>query len=133
MTWHIYSTLSASTQYVTYRKNDSREMAIAEKRITIKGGANVASKNLITPRGVVTTVSDEDYAELMQNPVFLKHLEGHYIFCDPVKANANKVAEKNMEARDVSAPLTPDDPKFQNVKGKGVRVREDSKGSKGKL
>lgn len=131
--WHIYSTLTAPVMYVTYKKNDSRAMAIAEHRITIAGGANVSNKHFVTPRGVLTTVSDEDYEHLLRNPVFQKHLETHHVFCDQVKANANKVADANMQAKDESAPLTPKDKRFDNPKrGTGVKVRDDSKGKMGK-
>lgn len=133
MTWHIYSTLSAPTMYVTYKKNDPREMSIAEHRITIAGGANVSNKHFVTPRGVVTKVTDEDYQHLINNSVFQKHMEAGHILCDQIKSNPNKVADASMEAKDASAPLTPTDKRFDNKgRGTGVKVRDDSKGNMGK-
>lgn len=132
MAWHIYSTLTSANQYVTWAPTSPDQLPKALKRITIAGGANVANKHLVTPRGVVTTVTDEDYAHLVANPHFQEHLKNKFIYCDQIKANANKVADQNLEPKDDSAPKTPND--FKKKKGdkgqtKGLTVREDSKGN----
>ncbi len=51
-------------------------MVRLEKKILIKGGANVAdSRTLVTAKGVITEVSDEDLKLLLANVAFKEHLE----------------------------------------------------------
>ncbi|EEV4189247.1 TPA: hypothetical protein PN979_003150 [Escherichia coli] len=107
MEYYIYSTLTGSQAYQVYR-NGGADLPIAERAILVAGGANLADKNFITPKGVVTTVSDEDLALLKQNPVFQLHKSNGFIVVEEKPAPVEKVAS-DMEARDESAPLTDND------------------------
>ncbi|ENU3061690.1 hypothetical protein MLT67_12195 [Escherichia coli] len=107
MEHYIYSTLTGSQAYQVYQKGGG-DLPIAERAILVAGGANLADKNFITPKGVVTTVSDEDLALLEQNPVFQLHKSNGFIVVEAKPAPVEKVVS-DMEARDESAPLTEND------------------------
>lgn len=104
MTVYIYSTLTSSNKYTFYKRFPNGQTAV-EKEILIAGGANVADKHFITPRGVSTPVSDEDFEKLQSHPVFKKHVANGFIRFSKVKEDADKVA-KDLEEKDKSAPLT---------------------------
>jgi hypothetical protein len=104
---YVYSTLSASNRYTKYARGGN-DIPREERSVLIKGGANVADKHLITPRGVVTEISAEDYEFLKDNVQFRKHVENGYITVEEREASIEKVVT-NMEPRDESAPLVPED------------------------
>lgn len=95
---YVYSTISADVDYAV---DD-------EKIIRIAGKANVANRNIITPRGVVTQVTDEQVAALKKNHVFQLHLENGFLTIEKSKADPEKVAS-DMTGRDKSAPDTTED------------------------
>lgn len=103
--YFVYSTLSRPMAYAFHGEaiNDVRPI---EKTIRIEGGANVARKNLETPRGVVTRISDEDAELLSTNPVFLRHQKNGFIVMEKHNKDPEKVAAQHMESADASAPLT---------------------------
>lgn len=87
---YIVSTMANDVAYTIYNKN--AEMPVIQRSITVKGGANIANKfgfghaskgmdgsALWTPSGMVTAVSDEDYALLLEHSVFKRHLEQGYV------------------------------------------------------
>jgi hypothetical protein len=80
---------------------------MVEKTVTIQGGAKVANRGIVTPRGLVTHVTDEDLAHLEKNPVFKQHVENGYIKVERKEVNLDKVVD-NMEQEDESAPITPE-------------------------
>ena len=107
----VFSTLTRPNEYVTYKEGTAREISQVAHRVTIKGGANnVDKRNLLTPRGVATTISDEDLEHLMQNQVFQLHMKNGFITVDAAKdpRDADEVATV-MEGRDDSAPEVPQD------------------------
>jgi len=63
--YYVYSTLATDMRYVQYKA--STTPAVIEHEVLIVGKANVATKHLITPRGIVTNVKDEDYEILKDN------------------------------------------------------------------
>ncbi len=95
---YVYSTISADVDYTC--ENDVV--------IRIAGKANVANRNIITPRGMVTKVTDEQLAELKKNHVFQLHLENGFLTIEKSKADRDKVAS-DMTGRDKSAPDTTED------------------------
>lgn len=105
--FYVFSTLSTDVDYTVYGESIN-DLPTIEKRITIQGGANVATKHLITPKGVMTVVEDADFDILNAHPVFLMHQKNGFITVETKAANPEKVAT-NMTARDESAPLTADD------------------------
>lgn len=104
---YIYSTLAADTGYATYSKGGA-DLPVMEHVIYVKGKAGVADHHFITPRGVVTSVTDEELAQLEQNPVFKLHKENGYITVESKQHDVEKVVA-DMKGRDVSAPLVPED------------------------
>lgn len=104
---YIYSTLASNTRYATYQDTAS-DMPVIASSITIRGGAGVADKHFITPRGAVTEVTDAELEALKNNTVFKRHVERGFIVIDTKKQDVEKVVSE-MEARDNSAPVVPQD------------------------
>lgn len=96
MTVYIYSTLSAPVEYTV---EGSPEL------IRIDGGAGIPDKKFVTARGLVTDVTDEQYAALKKNHVFRLHEENGYITADTKKHDADEVAGA-MNEKDQSKPDT---------------------------
>lgn len=105
---YIYSTLSNSQMYTKYSPAPEGGVSRVEKTVLINGGANVANKNIITPRGVVTEISEEEYNLIKENTLFKTHVANGYISVEAKKAEVEKVVT-NMESRSQDAPLTPED------------------------
>ena len=81
--------------------------ATIEHEVLINGKVGVANKNLITPRGAVTSVKDEDYDILKSNYSFQEHIKAGHIVVEKKQEDMDKVVA-NMKKRDNSAPITPD-------------------------
>lgn len=102
----ILSTLS-SPQTVCITKTQGNGSLKIVKRIHIKGGANVADrKTLLTPAGVVTELTDEDYELLIASDFYKRQNEAGYIRPVETKAEADEPAKKGMNERDKSAQKT---------------------------
>lgn len=115
MTYYVYSTATNSTNYVQYESNSSSDLGKIKKRadgslvkIEIHGGHGVANKHFVTPRGVMTKVSDEDMEILLQDQAFLRHHKAGFITYEKKSVNPEKMAA-NMADKDGSAPITPKD------------------------
>ncbi len=105
--YYVYSTLTADNKYNLFAKGGA-DVPTIEKSATIKGGANVANDKIMTPRGVVTTVSSDDLEMLKKNPVFKQHCDNGFIHFEVTKMDA-EVAADNMSPKDNSAPIVPQD------------------------
>lgn len=121
---YILSKMANSVTYRTYtmRGDKSQKAGLLPmpdpNPITIKGGAERPSQrggfgdvaqdisgNVIwTPRGVVTTLSQEDYDRLKGHALFQKHMEGGYlaVVTSDVANNHKKVSRiaEDMEGQD---------------------------------
>lgn len=104
----IYSTLTSSTKYTRWEKKSS-DLAKRNGSVLIQGGSNVAGKHLVTPRGVVTQVTEEQLAILESNKQFQRHVERGYIKIERHEAPTIEKAVSDMTQRDPSAPLVPED------------------------
>jgi hypothetical protein len=113
--FYVYSTATCPICYVKYKPLTESEKSLRGaasghseilKKVTIKGGHGVNTKILVTPKGVVTQVSDEDMEFLLKNESFQRHLKSGYMDYDKKKIDPEKKA-KNMAEKDGSAPLTP--------------------------
>lgn len=93
---YIYSTLTSAQRYKT-------KLGVVE----INGGANLATRRTLdTPRGVVTEITEEQYAALKSDSLsFGNHIENGFVTADTKKADANKVAG-NLAGKDKSAQRT---------------------------
>lgn len=115
--FYVYSTLTSSNDYAIYEKNNAKDLPKINRVIRIEGGSNVANKNLITPRGVVTSVSDSNYEALKENYHFKKHLENGFLSVVKKEVKIEKVIS-SLEKKDKSAPKTPNDVEFVAHKSK---------------
>lgn len=105
---YVASTLSAPTEYTGWTSGGN-DLPRVTHSVTIAGGAGVATKHLITPHGVVTSVSDEDAAFLLENKVFQMHKDAGYVqILDSKPEDADAVAA-GMNGNDPGAPLTESD------------------------
>ena len=115
MPFYVYSTATNSGTYVEYENNASNELAIPKKwpdgtsmKVTIKGGHGLADKHFVTPKGVVTKVTDSEMEMLLRNPAFKRHMDRGFMTYDKKNIEPWKKAA-NMAQKDGSAPLTPAD------------------------
>lgn len=104
---YIYSTLTSDQLYTSY-KSSTNGVPLPTSKILIRGGANLMTKHLVTPQGVVTEVTAEELAELRKNEVFKLHVENGFIQVSDAKKDIEK-AVTEMEGRDQSAPIVEQD------------------------
>jgi len=106
---YVFSTLSNDNAYPLYKDG------VKVKTVLVNGKANIANKNLITFKGVMTNVSNEDYALLKEDENFKKQVDAGFFSVETKEAEAEKVA-KDMTKKDKSAPLTKKDIDDENKK-----------------
>jgi hypothetical protein len=104
---YVYSTLTADQAYTIY-KDGGADLKIAQRICIIKGGAGVAGKNLITPRGTATLVSAQELEALEACDAFKRHKARGYLRVDEKEVDADK-AVSGLNDGDKSAPLTDKD------------------------
>lgn len=113
---YVYSTATCPIAYVKYQprliveKNDRAAPGHNKilKKVTINGGHGVSNRQLVTPIGVVTHVSDEDLDFLIEDQNFQRHVKAGFVSYDKRKVEPYKKAA-NMSEKDGSSPLTPKD------------------------
>jgi hypothetical protein len=105
---YVYSTLTASQRYQTYTKSDNGIPSAERPSILIQGGSNVADKNFVTPRGVVTKVTAEQVKELQQNELFKTHVKNGFITIEDKEVDKEKVVA-DLTQRSPDAPQVPQD------------------------
>lgn len=92
---YVYSTLSSDQDYGT-----------KAGVVRIKGGANVSNKHLLTPRGVVTEITEEQLDALQQHAVFKAHAKNGFLTVSLSERKVDQMVQ-DMEQRDGSAQETP--------------------------
>lgn len=110
----IYSTLTGDQQYTVWVKGGG-DLPVAQQVVHIRGGHGLANKNLVTLNGVATRVTDQQLEALNKCGQFLRHKERGFIVVSRDEVAPEKVAS-NMEGRDKSAPLTPQDFELEGKK-----------------
>jgi hypothetical protein len=106
---YIASTLTTDVLYTEYHTAGKDGGSNTPARsVLIKGGANVTRKNLETPDGVITTVSDDDLELLKGNEIFQLHEKNGFIKVLKSSTTGSKAA-KDMTKKDESAPLVDSD------------------------
>lgn len=106
---YVFSTLAADVSYTGYAKQENDNVPQVQMAVVVKGGAGVANKRtLITPRGVVTEVTEEEAIFLAGHPVFQIHLKNGFVQISDAKADGDDAAA-DMTGRDESAPLVDED------------------------
>jgi hypothetical protein len=120
---HVYSTATAGQDYIQYEKGPN-DTPIPVRTVRIAGGANLANKNFLTPRGVSSTVTDDELEFLKKHPHFQHHMKAGFMTYDE-KKRASDIDDVvgDMKAADKSAPKTPKD--FEKGNGaKPVSLKE---------
>lgn len=105
---YVYSTLATDVRYTKWLPATANDELRIDRQVLIKGGANVADKRIITPRGVVTEVTNDDVDLLMQNEIFQIHFDAGHVTIERSKQDAEIVAA-DMTTREPSSPLVPED------------------------
>lgn len=101
----ILSTLTGAQDYVFYDCSSNAVNKVC-KTIHIEGGSNLANKNLVTPQGVVTEISDDDCELLKTHPIFKLHFDNGFVKIVDSEKETEK-AKQDLQKEDLSAPLTP--------------------------
>lgn len=103
----VFSTLTTDQKYVKYLPSGN-DIPVEGPSVYIHGGANVASKRLITPRGAVTEVDDDELALLNDCDLFKLHVANGFITVSTSKPDEDAAAA-DQTSRDQSSPLVPED------------------------
>lgn len=103
---YIYSTLTCDQAYTIYAGDGEIKRVV--DRVVVRGGSNVADKRVITPRGVVTQVNEEQLEMLKSVRQFREHVEAGFLKITHVKTDPEKIAA-DLVSRDKSAPLVDED------------------------
>ncbi|WMD23307.1 hypothetical protein RAS12_13330 [Achromobacter seleniivolatilans] len=111
---YIYSTLS----------NDQRYQLKNGQSVLIAGKANVANKQLVTPKGMATAISEDEFNLLQENIVFKAHFKNGFVAASHDKSDAEAFAARNLEGADKSAQDTPATAKKRNAGGAKVKDAE---------
>jgi len=126
---YVFSTLAADMDYHVHEPARDGVPPARKHTVHIAGGAGIANKNLITPNGVMTTITTEELSLLEQVPLFKMHKDNGYIKVEMRRADAEKVAT-DMATDDPSKPLTPADYADGDGQEKTKAVSNSSRKSK---
>jgi len=109
-TVHVYSTLANDQLITIYADNAERmnDLPPVVEKVLIKGGAGIASKNLITPMGIHTQLSIDEYNAIKDHWHFQEMVERGHLKVESRKVDI-EAAIGDMNANDPSSPLTPAD------------------------
>ena len=108
MSKYVFSTLTANQKYPTWVKVSGRDLPVMQGYVLIRGGANLPPKTLVTPRGVMTKITDEEYGRLRESPGFKQHLENGFLSVEDKPHDIDEVVA-DLKEKDTSAPMTPKD------------------------
>lgn len=104
----VFSTLTTPVSFVEYGPKREGSFPEVVRRVTIMGGANVPAKTLITPKGVVTAVSDEEAGFLATNKQFAGMSAKGFVVLARNKDDLDR-ALLDMTPKDGCAPKVPED------------------------
>lgn len=105
--YFVYSTLASDNVYDAFQAGGG-DMPVPAEGVLIKGGSGVMGGNLITPRGVMTTITAEQFSRLQGDHVFKLHRDNGFITVEEHSAPAEAVAA-NLNPADPSRQLEPGD------------------------
>ena len=106
---HIFSTLANPQKFAVWSKPAENGMLpVLEREVLIRGGAGIASKNLLTPQGVHTSITQEEYDAISGLAHFQKFVESGHIRVERKQYDIDKMVG-DMNPRDPGGPLTPAD------------------------
>lgn len=127
--YYVYSTLTCDNLFAVYENNNNKDLSVIKKYITIKGGHGIASKHLITPKGVITHVNDTDMEILQQDYHFQEQVKHGFIRFEKKEIETVKAIE-SMAQKDGSAPLTPKDFEESEKSSEAGKIYKTKKGKK---
>jgi hypothetical protein len=104
---YVYSTLASDVAYTNHMAGGG-DMPIELPPVVIKGGAGIANERLVTPRGIVTEVTEQEVEYLRQNELFKMHEKNGFVEVSESRVDPDTAAA-DMTGRDNSAPLVPED------------------------
>lgn len=106
---HVFSTLANPQKIVVWSKPPENGMLpVPEREVLIRGGAGIASKNLITPQGVHTAITMEEYEAIKDVEHFKKFVDSGHFRVERKEYDVEKMVS-DMNSRDPGGPLTPAD------------------------
>lgn len=105
--YFVYNTGTSGNDYTLY-DNNVNGVHVPKQVVSIAGGAGLADKNLVTPMGVVTRITEDQLAVLKQIDLFQKHVDAGFLKVLEINASVDSVVP-DMAQRDESAPLTDND------------------------
>lgn len=107
MKLYVYSTLAADVLYQNHAPGGA-DLPIVVSEVLVRGGAGIADNRLMTPRGIVTEITEAQAEALRQNPVFQMHEKNGFVQIESAKVDP-EIKAADMTGRDQSAPLVPED------------------------
>lgn len=93
---YVCSKMACDNAYTTWhpKQSSANDMPRKDRQILIKGGSGVINKQLVTPHGVVTKITKEEFELAREScPAFRRH----------EKAGFLKVLEKDPSPKDVKS------------------------------
>jgi len=105
---YVFSTLTTAVSFVQYGPKRQGRFPETIRRVTILGGANVPAKTLVTPRGVVTAVSDDEAVFLSTNAKFAGMVKRGFLVLARNKDDLDR-ALLDMVPKDGCAPKVAED------------------------
>lgn len=117
---YVYSTMSQDVAYSFYKNNDNDlPERLREETVVVKGGAHVKPhRDLVTPKGMRTEVTEAQLERLKNCEVFKKHMENGFITVRTDKVDPEVAAGSDMEISDDGRQLTRNDYPDEKEKGK---------------
>ena len=112
---YIYSTATADQKFNLFHELKKGDVPRVAGHVVIRGGANVANKNLVTASGVATQITDKEYELLKKVSAYADMVESGFMHADAKKVEPEDAAKKHLKEKDGSAPLTAQDAKKANV------------------
>lgn len=107
---HVYSTLANPQAFVVYAPPaEAGMLPVEEMKVIVKGGAGIASKNLLTPQGVHTAITQEEYDAIKDLSHFTKFVDSGNIRVERKQAFDIEKIVSDMNPRDPGGPITPAD------------------------
>lgn len=108
----VFSTLASDVAYTNHAQGGA-DLPIDLPPVRVKGGAGVMNDRIVTPRGIVTEVTEEEVEYLRANQVFQLHEKNGFVMVSDSYGDPDSVAA-DMTGRDNSAPVVPQDLKDED-------------------
>lgn len=122
MRLYVYSTLACDQNY-TNHVTGGADIPQALPAVFVKGGAGVANDRLVTPRGVVTEITEAEAEYLRANAVFRLHEKNGYVQISEAETDPEKAAA-DMNRADNSAPMTEADVPEETTVSGGAKAKK---------